>query len=218
MPGTLVRQGRTSALETVSTGGKDSMDKAVLLTHATSFASQAIEQNRLLNFHFSYHEAGKERTCQGLALPLVTTQSAAALLLVRRTIFSPTDLSAFTVPGNTARMALDSKRVFALHTERKDDIDNLLELSSNLGDAARLDIFLDKFVLGVAGIMKFERAFVAAVEPGGCRLRWGSFKGTAEHPGFDVSALARRVLETREHFATDDTGPACPGKSSITSL
>jgi PAS domain S-box-containing protein len=205
MAGILVRQGQTSALETVSTGGKESLDKAVLLTHATSFASQAIEQNRLLNFHFSYHEAGKERTCQGLALPLVTTQSAAALLLVRRTIFSPTELAAFTVLGNTARMALDSKELSALHTERKDDIDNLLELSSNLGDAARLDIFLDKFVLGVAGIMKFERAFVAAVEPGGCRLRWGSFKGTVEHPGFDVSALARRVLETREHFATDDT-------------
>ena len=99
--------------------------------------------------------------------------------LVRRTIFSPTELSAFTVLGNTARMALDSKELSALHTERKDDIDNLLELSSNLGDAARLDIFLDKFVLGVAGIMKFERAFVAAVEPGGCRLRWGSFEGTA---------------------------------------
>ena len=200
----LKEDGQTCTLETVSSAGKESPDKSILLTHATSFASQAIEQSRLLNFSFSYLEAGKERTCQGLALPLVTTQSAAVLLLVRRTVFSTPELSAFNLLGNTARMKLDNLELSALQAGHHSDIDHLLHLYSDLGDAVRLDTFFNSFVPHVAGMMEFERAFVAAVEPGGCRLRWGAVKGAAEHPGLDVSALARRVLETREHFATDD--------------
>jgi PAS domain S-box-containing protein len=204
LAGILLRDRQTYTLETLSSSGKEGPDKTVLLTHATSFASQAVEQDRLLNFHFSYEEAGRERPCQGLAFPLVTKQSAAVFVLVRRTVFSASELSAFTLLGKTARIMLENTELSALQADRHNDIDHLLHLYSDLGDAAHLDGFLDNFVLRVANIMKVERAFVAAVEPGGCHLRWGTVKGAAEHPGLDVSALARRVLETRQEFAADD--------------
>jgi PAS domain S-box-containing protein len=206
LSGILLRDGQTYSLEVVSSGVKDGPGRSVLLSHARSFAGQAIEESRLLNFRFSYQEGGRAEICHGLALPLVTTQSAAALLLVRRTVFSPAELSAFNVLGNTARMTLDNLELASLHARRQDNLDQLLELYAELGNAGRLDTFLDNFVVRLAALLGFERAFVAAVEPGGCRLRWGATNGTAGRPDVDVSAVARRLLENGEHCVAEDLG------------
>ncbi|HET9180834.1 MAG TPA: PAS domain S-box protein [Candidatus Angelobacter sp.] len=202
LSGVLLRQGDSYVLEAVSSAPKVSPEKSVLLSHVTSFASLAIEQNRLVNFRFSYQDGESERIYHGLALPLVTTQSAAALLLARSTSFSAAELSAFNVLGNSARMALDNLELAALQALRDKDFSNLLDLYGDLGDAASQDTFLEKFVVRAASTLGFEAAFVAAVEAGGCYLRWGA----TPHSRLDVSALARRVLEPREHFVTEDAG------------
>lgn len=202
LSGVVLRQGDSYVLEGVSSAPKASPGKSVLLSHARSFASQAIEQNRLLNFRFSYQDAEGERIYHGLALPLVTTQSSAALLVVRRTLFSSAELSAFNMLGRAAGMALDNIELAALHAVREKDFSNLLDLYADLGDAASQDTFLEKFVVRAASTLGFESAFVAAVEPGGCHLRWGA----TPRAELDVSALARRVLETHEHFVTEDAG------------
>ena len=204
--GILVRDGQDYSVEGASSTAKDNPGKTVLLSHAQSFASQAIDQNRLLNFRFSYKDQTEERICYGLAQPLVTTKCAAALLLVRRTVFSTGELSAFSVLGSTARLALDNIELGALQASGQKSVDQLLELYADLGDAGGLDSFLNNFVLRVAGMLGFERAFVAALEPEGCRLRWASGTGTHKQPNLDVSSLARRLLESREHYITEDVG------------
>src|SRR5689334_10125526 len=65
--------------------GKDhSADKNALLEHARSFATQAVEQKRLLTFRFSYRAPEGESVYHGLAQPVATTKNVAALLVVRR--------------------------------------------------------------------------------------------------------------------------------------
>jgi PAS domain S-box-containing protein len=206
LSGILLRHRDTYSVEAISSGIKEGPGKSVLLSHAQSFAGQAMEQNRLLNFRFSYQEAGGARIYHGLALPLMSTHSAAALLLVRPTVFSAAELSAFNVLGNTARIVLDNLELAALHGTRQKNVDQLLELYAELGNAGRLDSFLDKFVVRLAGLLGFERAFVAAVEAGGCRLRWGATNGTSSRLDVDVSALARRLLENGEHCVAEDLG------------
>jgi PAS domain S-box-containing protein len=204
LSGILARQGEAYSLEAVSAASKEGPGSSALLSHATSFASQAIEQNRLLNFRFSYRDGGVEHAGHGLALPLVTRHSAAALLLVRRTVFSPAELSAFTVLGNSAKMTLENLELAALHGAGGENFDQLLQLYADLGHASRLDLFFENFLVRAGSMLGFERAFVAAAEPGGCPLRWSSGSPAGARVEMDVSVLARRVLESREHFLTED--------------
>lgn len=108
-----------------------SADKNALLEHARSFAIQAIEQKRLLTFRFSYRSREGESVYHGLAHPISTTKNAAVLLIVRRSVFSPAELSAFSVLGSTARLALDNSELAGLYSTQTHDYDQLLEIWPN---------------------------------------------------------------------------------------
>ncbi|HSM86996.1 MAG TPA: PAS domain S-box protein [Candidatus Limnocylindrales bacterium] len=202
--GVLVRDKANQSLGEASGAVKEATGKASLLAHARSFASQAIEHKRLLNFRFSYRDSDGDKPYYGLALPLVTSQSAAALLIVRRTAFSPAEVSAFSVLGNTLRMALDNAELATVQAAQQKELTQLLEISEGLGNASKLDSFLHNFVIRAAEFLGFERAFVAVVESGACRLHWGASKGTSSRLDLDVSAVARRLLENREYCVAED--------------
>jgi PAS domain S-box-containing protein len=200
----LIRDGLSYVLEPVSSGVKDPAVTTALLAHARSFATQAIEQNRLISFRFSYQREQGQKIYHGLAMPFVTTECTASLLLVRGGLFESAELSAFTVLVNTARMALDNLELSALRAGQQKNLDQLLELSAALGNAGQLNPFFDGFVVRLAEILGFERAFVAVVEPGGCWLRWGARDNGSARMNLDVSSVARRLLETREHVVSED--------------
>ncbi len=69
----------------------------------------------------------------------------------------------------------------------------MLEISAELGSTSRLETFLPRFVVRAADFLGFSRAFVALVDAGECRLRWGASKGTASRLEIDVSAVAKRA-------------------------
>src|SRR5882672_1556616 len=106
--GMLLQDGDKYLPDAVSTSAQAGMGKTALLTHARSFAAQAIEQKREISFHFAYRDLEKEKIYYGLAQPLVTGQAAAVLLVVRSTVFVPSEVSAFSVLGNIARLELEN--------------------------------------------------------------------------------------------------------------
>ncbi|HET7871518.1 MAG TPA: PAS domain S-box protein, partial [Terriglobales bacterium] len=59
-------------------------------------------------------------------------------------------------------------------------------------------------MIKAANFMGYERAFIAQVQPGSCRVRWSSAAGSAASLDPDFSAAAQRLFETREPFACDD--------------
>ena len=61
---------------------------------------QAIEQKQQLSFKFSYRSDENEAVYHGLAQPILTTGTAAVLLVVRNSAFTPAEISAFSVMGN----------------------------------------------------------------------------------------------------------------------
>jgi two-component system NtrC family sensor kinase len=83
-------------------------------------------------------------------------------------------------------------------------VNQLLEISAELGNAPRLDTFLPKFVMRAAEFLGFERAFVAVVEADECRIRWGASKGMPSRLDFDFTAVGRRLLETRNPQVVED--------------
>ncbi|MFI5106813.1 MAG: GAF domain-containing protein, partial [Terriglobales bacterium] len=137
---------------------------------------------------------------------MVTTQAAAVLLVVRGSVFSPTEVSAFGVLGNMAQLALDNSELTSLYATQKQDLDQLLEISAELGATSQLESFLPRFVVRTADFMGFSRAFVALVDAGECRLGGGANKGAASRLEIDISAVARRALETRTPHICEDVG------------
>src|SRR5689334_10836444 len=202
--GMMVRQGENYLPGAVCTEADEPADKKALLEHARSFATQAIEQKRLLDFRFSFRSQGTEAIYYGLAHPMATTEAVAVLLVVRNSMFSPAELSALSVLGNIARLALDNSELASLYSTQKHDLDQLLDISAELGATAQLESFLPKFVVRAAEFVGFSRAFVALVDSGECRIRWGASKGASSRLDFDVAAIARRALETRTPHVCED--------------
>src|SRR5262249_3556204 len=145
-----------------------------------------------------------ETIYHGLAQPLITEQSTAVLLLVRSGPFSSDEVSAFESLGSVGRLALAKAELTALASLHKQELDQLLEISAELGSTSRLETFLPRFALRAADFLGFSRAFVALVEAGECRLRWGANKGVSSRLEIDVSAVGRRVLETGNPYICED--------------
>jgi PAS domain S-box-containing protein len=204
--GMLVRSRNDYVLDATAGATKDGAIRIELLSHAKSFAAQAIDQKRLLNFRFSYREEESDRVFYGLALPLVGPQSESALLVVRRTIFSPAELAAFNLLGGTARLALENVELTGLCAAQQKSLVQLLEISSELGNAGRLDGFLHTFVVKAAEFLGFERAFIAVLETSDCRVRWAAAKGVPSRLDLQFSSAAHRIFETREHVICEDVG------------
>jgi len=202
--GMLVREEESHSLSAISTAVKEGVGKTALLSHAKSFATQAIDAQRLLKFRFAYRGAEGEKIYHGLALPIVTSQSAAALLVVRHTLFSPAEISAFNLLGSTARMALENLELGALYSAQQQGVEQLLSISADLASAGRLDAFLPGFAVKAGEFLGFERAFLAVLDAEGCRVRWGTGSGSANRLDLDFSLVAQRLFESREPFICED--------------
>src|SRR5262249_26518603 len=120
--------------EAAGDAGRDGM-----LAHATSFASQAIAGNQGLNFRFSYHSTEGKKIYCGLAALLRTPRSAAPLLIPREAAFSPPEVAGFRMLAGIARLALDNAELSGLTSTQQKNMDQLLEISSDLGATSRQD-------------------------------------------------------------------------------
>jgi PAS domain S-box-containing protein len=174
-----------------------------LMAHARSFASQAAEQNRQLNFRFSSPASEGETIYHGVAQPLSTAHSASILLAMRSSPFSAEELAALAMLANVGRVTLEHAELTGIYSVQKQELDQLLEICSELG-ASNLEGLLPRFVVRAAEFMGFSRAFVAFVESGHCRLRWAASKGAASRLDIDISAVGSRVLELRNPYICED--------------
>src|SRR5215469_23533 len=143
--GMLLREDETYVLGSVV--GEDNRDlvKSSLISHAKVFASQALQTKKLLNF--SLTSTGEvESSYFGMAEPLITSQSATVLVVLREEAFS-TEVSAFDLLGKVSRLALDNAELAELATAQQHHLNQLLAISTELGATSHVDGFLSKFVV-----------------------------------------------------------------------
>jgi GAF domain-containing protein len=148
--------------------------------------------------------------------PLITSHSILALLVLRKKAFTAAELSACRQFGGLCRLALENAELASLSSAQQQHLDQLLEISTELGTTAHLDSFLNKFVVRAADFLGFHRVFIAVTEGGDCRVRWASVNGVSSPMNIEIStASTRRVLETKEVYVTDDIDqiPAIDEKS-----
>ncbi|HWX56159.1 MAG TPA: PAS domain S-box protein [Verrucomicrobiae bacterium] len=204
--GMLVREGNDYVLATVSGEETRRITASALVTHAKSFAAQAIQLGETVDFRFPCKSGTESTTCYGLAQPLVTSQSAVALVGLRAATFSEAEIAGFRILGSIARLVLDNRELASFSSAQQHHLDQLLEISSELAATSRLDTFLQKFVPRAAEFLGFERSFVAVADGNECRTRWGSINGVAKRVEVDLSGAGstQRIFETKEPYATED--------------
>ena len=201
--GIMVREGEGYHVTTVCSVPDDSISAKALIEHARPYAIQAIEQNQQVSFKFSFGSGKTEAIYHGLGQPILTTGTASVLLMVRKSAFISAEISAFGVMSNIGRMALDNSELVGLCGAQKQKFDQLLEISADLG-TSRLESFFPAFVARAADFLDVSRVFVALVDQGECRLRWGAGRGTASRLDIDISAVARRVLDSKNPHICED--------------
>src|ERR1051326_9067558 len=194
--GILVRQGESYHLTAVCSAPGDSMGAKAIIEHARAYATHAMEQNQQITFKFSFGSGKTEGIYHGLAQPIVTTGATSALLMVRKSALTSAEVSAFGVMSNIGRMAMDHSELAGLCGAQKQKLDQLLEISADLA-TSRLESFFPAFVVRAANFLDVSHVFVAFVNQGECRLRWGAARGTASRLDIDISALAGRVLDSK---------------------
>src|ERR1700756_1937372 len=126
----LMRNGDGYVPTPIPAADENREEKQALLGHAQSFAAKAIEQKKIVDFSFSYRAEQGAVIYHGLALPLITVQSIAVLLAIRKSAFSPGEIMALTTLGNVARLALENAELAGRNAAQKQDMDRFLEISS----------------------------------------------------------------------------------------
>src|SRR5215471_5578914 len=202
--GMLLREDETYVLGSVVGEENRDLAKSSLISHAKVFATQALQTKKLLNFSLS--STGEvESAYYGLAEPLITSQSATVLVVLREEAFTPEEVSAFDLLGNVTRLALDNAELTDLASAQQQHLNQLLAISTELGATSHLESFLSKFVVRAAEFLGFDRIFVALVEGGECRVRWSCINGVANPMNLEISsASTRRILETKQTYVTED--------------
>lgn len=202
--GLLLRQDETYVLGSIASETNNDLSTSSLISHAKAFAIQAIQKKKLMNFSLT-STAEVETAHHGLAEPIITSQSATVLVILRSDPFSGDELSAFELLGNIARLALENAELTSVAAAQQQHLNQLLAISTELGATSHLDTFLSKFVVRAAEFLGFGRVFVALVDGTECRVRWGCINGVANPMDIEIStASTRHILDNKETYITDD--------------
>lgn len=206
LTGVVVKERGSYTLGALSAEAGEETSEITLLVHVKSFGIQAIESKRLLSFSFSYQDADGEKLHYGIAHPLLTSQNPAALLVVRHAPFTPDEVSVFRVLGKFAQLEFEKAELAGLYSGQQKNVNEFLEVSSHLGITTDLENFVPQFVIRTTELLGYSSAFVALLEAGECRIRWGAKDGKSAGADIDISSVSRRMLESREVSIAEDTG------------
>jgi two-component system NtrC family sensor kinase len=207
----LVRERDSYVLESL---GDDThiLGNKELVSCARSCAIQAIHQQKLLEFRFSPSRS-EDQDYHGLAQSLQTGPAPTALLMARKPPFSPSEISAFQVLGNIARLALDNVELSGLASEQhRKRAENLMEMALELGSALRLPEFVTNFTSRVAGMMHAECAILALAQ--GNKLESVGFYGVKPERNLQrkLNAAFSEYAEKFPESKINSSGVAALGK------
>jgi PAS domain S-box-containing protein len=89
--------------------------------------------------------------------------------------------------------------------DRATELQQLLEITSELGTLGDLDEFLQKFVIRAAEFLRFKRAAVAIADNSDCIVRWVTFNGGAKPLRLTLPhVLRQRLLAGAEPIAANE--------------
>src|ERR1051326_4761625 len=109
-----------------------------------------------------------------LAAAMRSADANGAIVIYRSGLISFTsdEKSIISAVASVGALAVSNAELYARANERSRELQQLLEITSELGSIGRLSEFLGKFVVRAAEFLGFERSFIALCEENHCHIRW----------------------------------------------
>ncbi len=142
-----------------------------------------------------------------VAAPFRTTRTQGAILIYPRQdgVFTSEEKNLVAAITGFGAVALAHAELHATSHAQARELQQLIEISSELGSSLDLEHFLQAFVVRAADFLGFGRCFIALLEDGQFMVRYGVEKGEprrAETPF--PEGMATRSLRAKEVFWTDE--------------
>jgi PAS domain S-box-containing protein len=150
-----------------------------------------------------------------IAAPFRTSRTQGAILVYPRQdgVFTAEEKSLVSAIAGFGAVAVAHAELCATAQGQAHELHQLLEISSELSSSGDLEHFLQAFVVRAADFLGFARCFIALLEDGQFRVRYGVDQGQPRR--LDVifpEGLATRALRGKEVYWTDEAGKA-PGSN-----
>ena len=142
-----------------------------------------------------------------IASPFRTSRSHGAILVYpRRTAaFTEEEKTLVSALAGFGAVAIANAELYGMARAQAQELQQILEISTQLGAAGKLDQFMQTFVARASNFLGFRRCFIGLLEGDSFRVRWGAEDGRTRpvevvlHDG-----VATRTLRQKQVFLTED--------------
>ena len=148
-----------------------------------------------------------------IAAPFRTSRTQGAILVYprREGAFTSEERALVSAIAGFGAVAVAHAELYSTAHAQSHELHQLLEISSELSSSADLEHFLQAFVIHAADFLSFGRCFIALLEAGQFRVRYGVEKGQPRRADtLFPEGVATQALRSKEVFWTDDARHA-PG-------
>ena len=150
-----------------------------------------------------------------IATPFRTARTQGAILVYPRQegAFSAEEKSLVSAIAGFGAVAVAHAELCATAQAQAHELHQLLEISSDLSSSGDLEHFLQAFVVRAADFLGFGRCFIALLENGEFRVRYGVDQGQPRRLDLVFpEGPATRALRAKEAYWTDEAGKV-PGSN-----
>jgi two-component system NtrC family sensor kinase len=201
---------RASAATTSSLAGEiASRFQAGQLRSAIEIASRAVSARERIavsigsDSHFGDHSPAGVL----IAAPFRTSRAQGAVLVYPRASnpFTHEEKTIVSALAGFGAVAVANAELYGMARAQAQELQEILEISSALGTAGKLDRFMQTSVVRAANFLGFERCFAGMLEQDRFHVRWGFDKDGARPVDIPLhDGVATRALLAKEVFVTDD--------------
>ena len=142
-----------------------------------------------------------------IAAPFRTARTQGAILVYPRHdgVFTPEEKSLVSAIAGFGAVAVAHAELCATAQGQAHELHQLLEISSELSSSGDLEHFLQAFVVRASDFLGFGRCFIALLEDGQFRVRYGVTRGQPKRVDTVFpEGIATRALRAKEVFWSDD--------------
>ena len=142
-----------------------------------------------------------------LAAPFRTSRTHGCVLVYPRAdgAFTAAERTLTASVAGFGAVAIANAELYSTARDQAQELQQLLDISSELGSLSNLDHFLQRFSLRAAEFLGFGRAFIGLLEENAFHVRWGADNGRTVQVDLEFpEGLASKTLLGKEVFWTDD--------------
>jgi PAS domain S-box-containing protein len=151
-----------------------------------------------------------------IAAPFRTSRSQGAILVYPRQAsqFTEEEKTLVSALAGFGAVAIANAELYGMARAQAQELHEILEISTELGSAGKLDQFMQTFVVRASTFLGFRRCYIGLLEGDVFRIRWGVEDGRPRPIEISLpDNVAIRTLKQKQVFLTEEAATV-PGANA----